>query len=432
MSTQAQPVGGPIFTRTFNILLAVGAAGILLIFWRFFVGLGASTALSDGYPLGLWIALDVVTGTALACGGYALALVVYILNRGKYHPLVRPAILTSALGYTMAGLSVAIDLGRPWNMWKIPLYFWSWNLNSALLEVALCIMAYVGVLWIELSPAFLERFRDDGPPWLRRFAERSLPILDKALIWIIVLGMLLPTMHQSSLGSLMLLAGPKLHPLWNTPLLPLLFLITCLAMGYSMIVFESVFSSAAFGRKPETSMLIALQKVAVWVGIGFVILRFVDLAWRGRLALVTKLDLYGISFWIETLLWILPAILLATSRRVNLGGLFRGAVCVALAGSLYRFDTFLVGFQPGPGWHYFPSVPELFMSIGLIAIEIAAYIAIVKRFPILGGMPAGRLHGRSETSGVVHRPEPGLSTVTARMRTEQSTLPAVPAKELTS
>ena len=381
-TSSARAIGGPLFTRTYKFLIGLGAIGVALILWRFFVGLGKATALSDGYPLGLWIALDVVTGTALACGGYALALVVYILNRGKYHPLVRPAILTSALGYTLAGLSVAIDLGRPWVMWKIPLYFWSWNLNSALLEVALCIMAYVGVLWIELSPAFLERFRDDGPPWLRRFAARSLPILDKALIWIIALGMLLPTMHQSSLGSLMLLAGPKLHPLWNTPLLPLLFLIVCLAMGYSMVVFESVFSSAAFGRKPETPMLIVLQKIAVWVSLGFVVLRFADLAWRGQLALVTKLDLYGISFWIETLLWILPAML----PRRDLANLFRGAVCIALAGSLFRFDTYLVGFQPGPGWHYFPSVSEMFISFGLIAIEIAAYIAIVKRFPILAGL----------------------------------------------
>jgi len=114
----AEAIGGPLFTRTYKILLAIAGIGIALIFWRFFiVGLGGSTALSDGYPLGLWIALDVVTGTALACGGYAVALVVYIFNKGKYHPLVRPAVLTSALGYTIAGASVAIDLGRPWNMW---------------------------------------------------------------------------------------------------------------------------------------------------------------------------------------------------------------------------------------------------------------------------------------------------------------------------
>jgi len=280
--------------------------------------------------------------------------------------------LTSALGYTIAGLSVAIDLGRPWNMWKIPLYFWNWNLNSPLLEVALCIMAYVGVLWLELSPAFLERFGIKAP------------LLDKALMWIIALGMLLPTMHQSSLGALMLLAGPKLHPLWNTPLLPLLFLMTCLAMGYSIVVFESLFSSRAFGRKPETPMLIKLQNIAAWGGLLFIVIRLADLTIEGKLGYAMTFDMYGIVFWIEMALWALPALMLFATPNPTLGSLFRGAIVIALAGALYRFDTFLVAFQPGPGWHYFPSVPEMFISIGLICLELAAYVALVKKFPILG------------------------------------------------
>ncbi|MEO8034793.1 MAG: NrfD/PsrC family molybdoenzyme membrane anchor subunit [Acidobacteriota bacterium] len=389
MELDAQPIGGELFTRGYKILLALGAMGLALIVWRFFfVGLGGSTALSDGYPFGLWIAFDVVTGTALACGGYAVALVVYIFNRGQYHPLIRPAILTSALGYTIAGLSVAVDLGRPWNMWKIPLYFWDWNLNSALLEVALCIMAYVAVLWIELSPAFLARFKDDGPTVVQRFARRAIPILDRSLIWIVALGMLLPTMHQSSLGAMMLLAGPRLHPLWNTPFLPLLFLLTSLAMGYAMVVFETVFSSNAFGRKADAAMLVKLQKVAVSIGIVFVLIRFFDLAYRGRLGMTAKLDLFGIIFWLEMGLFLLPALIMLASRTPNLGNLFLGAMSMAVAGGLYRFDTFLVAFQPGPGWHYFPSIPEILISVGLVAIGIAVYVAIVRKFPIIGGRPS--------------------------------------------
>jgi Ni/Fe-hydrogenase subunit HybB-like protein len=379
MHTQAQPIGGPLLTRGYWILLTLGAVGILLTLWRFAVGLGAATALNDGYPLGLWIALDVVTGTALACGGYAVALVVYIFNKGKYHRLVRPAVLTSALGYTLAGASVAIDLGRPWNMWKIPLFFWDWNLNSALLEVALCIIAYVFVLWIELTPALFENAKH---PTLVRIRN----VLDKALIWIIALGLLLPTMHQSSLGSLMMLAGPKLHPLWLTGWLPLLFLMTCLAMGYSIVVFESVFSSAAFGRKPDTAMLVNLQKIAAWGGLIFVIVRFTDLIVRGQIGYAAQLDLYGTMFWIETMLWLLPLAMMFAAPRPDIGSLFRGAMVIAVAGALYRFDTYLVAFNPGPGWHYFPSVPEMFISIGLIALELAVYVAVVKRFPILGGL----------------------------------------------
>ena len=379
MHEQAQPIGGPLFTRAYRVLVLLAALGIGLTLWRFLVGLGAATALSDGYPLGLWITLDVVTGTALACGGYAVAIVVYIFNKGRYHPLIRPAVLTSALGYTMAGASVAIDLGRPWIMWKIPLFFWSWNLNSALLEVALCIMAYVVVLWIELSPALLENAT--WPP-LKRISR----VIDKSLVWIIALGMLLPTMHQSSLGSLMMLAGPKLHPLWLTGWLPLLFLMTCLAMGYSIVVFESVFSSTFFRRKPETPMLINLQKIAAAGGLVFVVVRLIDLAARRKLGYALQLDLYGTMFWIENVLWTLPLLMMLANPRPGLGSLFRGAIIIALAGGLYRFDTYLVAFNPGPGWHYFPSVQELLISIGLIAMELAVYVAIVKRFPILGGM----------------------------------------------
>ena len=402
MNTHAQPVGGRLLTTTYKVLLGLALLGIALTIWRFVVGLGPSTGLSDGYPLGLWIALDVVTGTALACGGYAVALLVYIFNKGRYHPLVRPAILTSALGYTMAGLSVAIDLGRPWNMWKIPLYFWNWNLNSPLLEVALCIMAYVFVLWIELSPAFLESFRGARQPRIKRFAERAQPILEKALIWVIALGMLLPTMHQSSLGALMLLAGPKLHPLWHTPLLPGLFLLTCLAMGYSIVVFESVFSSMKFGRKPETPLLTVLQRLAIWGGVVFVVIRVADLLYRGRIGLMLTFDLYGIMFWLEVVLWILPLAMMLLARKQNLASLFRGAVIIALAGALYRFDTFLVAFNPGPGWHYFPSVAEIFISVGIISIELALYIALVKRFPILGGVavqPPTTVGARSREAG---------------------------------
>jgi Ni/Fe-hydrogenase subunit HybB-like protein len=403
MQTQAQPVGGPLFTRSYLLLLGLAGIGIVLILWRFAVGLGAATALSDGYPLGLWIALDVVTGTALACGGYAVALVVYIFNKGHYHPLVRPAVLTSALGYTIAGASVAVDLGRPWNMWKIPTYFWNWNLNSSLLEVALCIMAYVFVLWIELSPAFLEKFAADGPARLQRLSKKILPFLNKSLIWIIALGMLLPTMHQSSLGSLMMLAGPKLHPLWLTGWLPLLFLLSCLAMGYAIVIFETVFSSTTFKRTPDMPMLINLQKIAAWTGVVFVAVRLADLAVSGNLRYAAQLDFYGSMFWLENVLWILPMIMMLTTSRPTLGSLFRGAMVAALAGAFYRFDTYLVAFNPGPGWHYFPSVPEMFISFGLIALELAAYIAIVKWFPILGGpaRPVSPVGNASQPGGAL-------------------------------
>jgi Ni/Fe-hydrogenase subunit HybB-like protein len=381
------PVGGPILTRPYRVLIALFALGAILIAWRFLVGLGPSTAMNDGYPFGLWIAFDVVTGTALACGGYAVAIVLYILNKGKYHPLIRPAILTSALGYSIGAISVIIDVGRPWIIWKVPTHTWAWNLNSALLEVALCIMAYVVVLWIELSPAFFEKWMESKRERLARFAKVSHDFLEKALLWIVALGLLLPTMHQSSLGSMMLLAGDKLHGLWSTGLLPLLFLVGCLTMGYGVVVMESALSSFAFKRKPETRMLRSLYGAAViciWLFLG---IRFVDLAIKGHLGLTLQADLYSTMFWLETVLLLIPALAyhLSPAKRGNLGNLFRWAFMLVAAGALYRFDTYLVAFNPGDNWAYFPAVPEQLVTIGLVALEIMAYIAIVKRFPILAG-----------------------------------------------
>jgi Ni/Fe-hydrogenase subunit HybB-like protein len=396
VSARAVPMGGPIATRPFRVLLVIFGLAAALIVWRLFAGLGATTALSDGYPWGLWIAFDVVTGTALACGGYAMAILVYILNKGKYHPLVRSAILTSALGYTMAGISVVLDLGRPWEVWKVPLFFWSWNLNSALLEVALCIMAYVVVLWIELSPAFLERWKAGPEGRLQRFSAKVLPFLERNLIWIIALGMLLPTMHQSSLGSLILLTGPKLHPLWQTPLLPLLFLVSCVAMGYAAVVFESSLSTLFFRRRPETEMLAGLSGAMLPVLGAFLLLRLGDLVVRGQIRQAFVANGYAVSFWVEIALIVAPLFLLASrqARRAP-GNLFRAAMLMMLAGGLYRFNTYLVAYRPGDDVHYFPSVPEFVITVGLVALEIMAYIVIVKMFPILSGSAPAEVRVRS-------------------------------------
>jgi Ni/Fe-hydrogenase subunit HybB-like protein len=390
MQEQAKPVGGPIMTRWFRVLLALTiVAGILLI-WRFVAGLGATTSLNSGFPWGLWIAFDVVTGTALACGGYAMALLVYVFNNGKYHPLVRPAILTSALGYSLAAFAVAVDVGRPWALWKVPAMIWRWNVNSVLLEVAVCISAYVLVLWIEVAPAFLERWRTSGREGLRRFAEWSLPILNRALFTIVALGVILPTLHQSSLGSLMLLAGPKLHPAWNTPLLPMFFLLTSIAMGFAMVVFETVFSSFVLGRKSDRALLPDLQRIAAYLALIFVVARLVDLIARGRFDQLVQLDGYTLLFWAEMGLFLVPmAYLVLRSGRPRLSSLFREAVIMVIAGALYRFDTFILAFRPSPGWRYFPSVTEIAITVGMLTLQVAAYVILVKRFPILGGSATG-------------------------------------------
>lgn len=391
MSGQAMPVGGPLTTRAMRALVAVAAVGLAVMIYRFFFGIGAIAAINDGYPWGLWIALDVVTGTALACGGYATALLVYVFNKGKYHPLVRSALLTSALGYTMAIVAVTVDIGRYWNLWHVPLFVWHWNLDSILLEVALCVAVYTMVVWIEMSPAFFERWKTSSNLRLRRLAQQGLPFVERNLIWFVALGLLLPTMHQSSLGGVLLLAGQRLHALWNTPLLPLLFLLSCLSMGYAAVILESTLSSRLFQRRFETAMLAGIGGVVIFVQLAFVVVRMLDIVMRGHLSTLFAFDLRSNLVLIEFALLLAPVVLLRnTSARMNKANLFRGALLLAAGGALYRIDSYLVAFQPGAHWSYFPSIGEMVSSMGLIAIETIAFVVIVKQFPILSGAAAAR------------------------------------------
>lgn len=390
MTTRATPVGGPIWTKPVKVLLFFAVLGGVLTLWRFLVGLGPSTGMNDGYPWGIWIAYDVVTGTALGCGGFAVAILIYLFNKGQYHPLIRSAILTSTLGYTLAGVSIAIDVGRPWFIWRIPLGGFpdmgSYNWNSALLEVALCVMAYIIVLWIELSPAFWEKWQHSDNPKLARFSSSANSVLSKALIWIAALGILLPTMHQSSLGSLMLLSGPRLHPLWHTPFIPLLFLISCLTMGYAAVVIESSLAARFFKRPRHTKMLTSLfGAAAITIGL-YLAIRFIDLIARGRIALMFGFNTYALMFWLETLLLVVPLLIyLDKGKRGDPVYQFRAAMYLILSGALYRFDTYLVGFMPGENFSYFPTLPEMFITFGVVATEILLYVVLVKRFPILAG-----------------------------------------------
>jgi len=380
------PVGGELFTRPFKILLGVTGLGALAALYRFVFGLAAVSNLNDGYPWGVWIAFDVVTGTALGCGGFAVALLVYILNKGEYHPLVRPAVLTSLLGYGLAVLAITIDLGRFWELWKVPVFFWRWS-GSPQLEVALCVAAYVLVLIVELSPAAFEKWRHSANPNLRTFSEGGLRFMDRALVWILALGMLLPTMHQSSLGTMMLLPATKLHPLWFTPWLPFLFLVNCLAMGYAVVVLEASLSSRAFGRPRETAMLARLSGVVFYVTLFWTVFRVGEIALAGDLGYVATPR--GAAFVVELLIHIAALVVLASAaRRSHPGMQVRAAMLLLLAGMAFRINTYLVAFRPGSQWSYFPAVPELLITFGIVALEVALYIWAVRTFPILAGSPA--------------------------------------------
>ncbi|MDA8140613.1 MAG: Ni/Fe-hydrogenase cytochrome b subunit [Desulfobacteraceae bacterium] len=377
MMESHRPLGGKIVTKPFIVLTLLALTGVVFMIQRYRYGLGAVTHLSDGYPWGIWITYDVLVGTALGCGGYATAILVYIFNRWEYHPLIRSAVLTSAFGYTLAAAAIFLDIGRYWNAYHL-FFPWYVNFNSVLVEVALCIAAYVVVLWLEVAPAVMEGHpSSNSAQSVKRRVERWLPM-------IVAFGILLPTMHQSSLGAMMIIAGYKVSPLWQSGLLPLFFLLSAIAMGYAVTLFESLLSSLFFGRPFETHLIKKMGGVMAWVIGVYLILRFADLAARGQLNLIAKGDLNSAMFILENFCYLAAFLLLASKAwRENPRTLFIAAALMLLAGALYRFDTYLVGFNPGPGWHYFPALPEILITVGIVAIELMAYLYFVKRYPVL-------------------------------------------------
>ena len=370
--SEAKPLGGRILTPTFLFCLLVIAAGGYYIYLRFLYGIGAVANLNDGFPWGIWIFYDMVTGSAFACGGYAVALMVYIFNRGEYHPMVRSALLASVFGYTLGGVSILIDIGRYLNVYNLYLP-WQINLHSVMLEVALCVTAYITVMILEFSPAIVEKWH------LKRFEK----ILNKIAFILIALGVLLPTMHQSSLGTMMLMAGYKLSPLWHTSTLPLLFLFTALFMGFAMVIFEGTLSTRIYRLGDETHLLAKIGKIIAYlIGI-YLILRLQNIFVRGAMPEAFSGSFLGYMFLLENALLLGGMLILAyPGYRHSPRLLFIAAVLVLCGGALFRFNTYIIGYNPGTGWKYFPSIGEQMITYGLIALEIAGYMLFVKIFPV--------------------------------------------------
>jgi Ni/Fe-hydrogenase subunit HybB-like protein len=384
-----RPLGGRIFTPGFIALVALIVAGVLLVLYRLFFGLGAVSAMNDSYPWGIWKPFNVVTLTGIAAGAYAVGMLTYIFNHGEYHPLVRSAIVAGAMGYTLAGTSVLIDLGRWWNLWVVfypPVY----NMNSVLLEVAICVMAYCIVLWIEVSPAVLEHWARAASGRLKHLAVRLLPPLKAALPFIVSLAILLPTMHQSSLGGLYMVTVTKLHPLWHTGWVSALFLLSCLTMGFGAVVIIENATDLAFHRRMNQKLLARMAVVPAALTFAYLALRFEDLAFSDKLHLLAKLDFYTAFFWLEIALFAVPAVMLVTSLRRHRGWLFLASILLVLAGAFYRFDTYLTAYMPVSGGKYFPSLGEILLSMSLVAAGIAVYVLLARSFPILSGVLARR------------------------------------------
>ncbi len=356
------------------VMIAVLAA---IAYLRFTRGLGAVTNLSNSFPWGLWIGFDILCGVGLAAGGFAVTATVHILHLREFKPIMRPTVLTAFLGYIMVVCGLIFDLGKPWNIWH-PIIMW--NPHSVMFEVGWCVMLYTTVLSLEFAPVLLERFKLD---WLLKLLKPVTPVL-------VIVGVLLSTLHQSSLGSLFLILPEKMHPLWYTPMLPVLFFASALAAGIGMTVVESWFSRRAFGKPIETDLLSRLSRVSVLLLALYLALRLRDLVARDALATVFPLSPVTVMFLAEIVLGaVVPMVLLAIPRfRRSPRRLAVAQGMVVLGFIFHRLNVSVTAVEAATGRTYLPSMMEFLVSAGLVAIGIWVFVLACRYLPIF---PEGAL-----------------------------------------
>lgn len=366
-------------TLLFVIVLGITTSILLL---RFGYGLGAVTRLSDQFPWGLWIGLDVMGGVALAAGAFVMAAAVHIFALKRFEPLVRPAILTGLLGYLLVIGGLMVDLGRPYNVWR-PLVYWQYH--SVMWEVGLCVATYTGVLFIEFLPVILERLnRVKGVtnylPTIGLYA-----LLKKISIVFVILGVILSTLHQSSLGSLWVLVPTKLSPLWYSLYLPVFFWLSAVAVGLAMIIVESTLSSKTFKRGLELDLLADLGRAASVVLVIYLFARGADLIIREAWPLLFEPTLQAASFWAEMGLGVMLPMLLFAVRplRYEPAVLFSSALLVVIFGVvLNRLNVSWIGLLPYTGPIYSPSWMEIMISITLISLGVLVFGLAAKYLPV--------------------------------------------------
>ncbi len=359
------------FTFWKAVFLALMVAGFYGTVVRFTRGLGPSTNLSDQFPWGIWIGFDVLCGVMLAAGGFTLTAAVHIFNIKRLHAIVRPTILTAFLGYILVCVALMFDLGRPYRIWH-PLIMR--NPHSVMFEVAYCVMLYTTVLSLEFLPVVLERFN----------LEKPLKIIRAVLMPLVILGVILSTLHQSSLGTLYLIMPEKLYPFWYSPLLPVFFFISAIAVGLAMTIFESSLSAKYFGRQLELPILQELGRVLAVVLWVYAILRFEDLFHRGALKLTLQPRYETYLFWLEMMLaLVLPLTLLAFRKvRNSAGGLYAAAVSVVLGFITNRLNVSITGLESSAGMHYIPKWTEIAVTAAIVAAGFALFGLAVKYLPI--------------------------------------------------
>jgi len=401
------------------LLMLVAAFGFILALYRFASGIGWVSNLNQGYPWGFWIGFDVLAGIALAAGGFVVAGLMHMFGGEKYRPLVRPTILTAFLGYLLFILALMVDVGRPWTLWHMIIY---WHHESPMFEVGWCVMMYTTILFLEFLPVVFERYRLDYlyaawrnvAPWIAITLLVLFAIaLTHSIPWVIAItgvlvvfellvrfgiiyrdprmptmlliaGIMFSVLHQSSLGSLFLIVPHKLHDIWYSPVLPLFFFVSAVAAGVAMVIVESTLSAWYFRREIEVALLRDVGHVLCWAIFGTLALRGLDLVLRGIGTELLVLTPQSVAFWIEVQAGlIIPlAILLTPEFADSAEWLFWASLMVILGLLINRLNVAVVGITSTYGETYYPHWMEVAITAGIVAAGVLAYIFVCRNFPV--------------------------------------------------
>ncbi len=356
------------FWKVVAVLIII--AGLISTYYRFTKGLGATTNLSDEVPWGLWIGFDFL-GVGLAAAGFTIAAAVHIFNIHKFEPIVRPAILTAFIGYSLVVGLLIVDLGRPENFWH-PLVMW--NIHSVMFEITWCIICYSTVLVLEFAPVVLEKFKLHAP----------IKLLRKISIPIVIAGVLFSTLHQSSFGSLYLIVPGRLHPLWYSSILPVHFYISCIAAGLSMIIFESYLNTRAFNTGLSINILSKASAAVVIVLLIELVLKFTDMVFSNKLYLLGVPSMETSLFYLEIIIGtIIPVIILSSKKnRENKMLLFLASISVISGFILNRMNVCITGMVASSGINYFPSIDEINITFMLVVLAMLGFKYVVQTFPV--------------------------------------------------
>ena len=362
------------------VLLALMGIGVIVAIIRFVYGIGAISNLSNTYPWGFWISFDIFMGIAISSGAFLLGGAVYILDLREFRPLLIPSVLTALLGYIMEVLALLVDLGRPERIWHMIIYQ---NFTSSMLLVGLCVMFYLVILAVEFAPTLF-----DGLAWYKWASwlkpARWSAVARRIMLPVVIVGVVISTVHQGSLGSLLLIQSAKLHPLWWTPLLPTLFFLSAIPIGLAMVIVESSLSSRYFHRGLETHLLDRLARLIPFALALYLVVRFAQLILSGNAAYLFTSGTMSILFWLEIAIGCLAPLVLFSLRSVrsNPSLLLASAVTLLTGMVINRFNVSWLGIHRLTNAGYIPSLMELAISAAIFSFGILAFGLAAKYLPL--------------------------------------------------